>query len=178
MSDQTHLQPTKLTPTKLQPSKLAKAHAPELVNRDKEMIPSVLLKAMAMLAVCSLVIVAYATFTDRPLTGVPAPAPVVAEREIVVTSDKFGAVEIHAPDGTLISAMSERDAGFVSVVARGLKRERMLHNVAETETVWLRSYENGRLSLQDAATGWSVELASFGKDNKAAWARLLPATDS
>lgn len=37
----------------------------------------------------------------------------------------------------------------------------------------LVKYENGRLSLQDDATGWSAELQAFGPDNEAAFERML-----
>lgn len=39
----------------------------ELARRDKEMIPTLLLRAMLFLVVACLVLVAYARITDRPL---------------------------------------------------------------------------------------------------------------
>jgi putative photosynthetic complex assembly protein len=39
--------------------------------------------------------------------------------------------------------------------------------------VRLVSFANGRLSLEDPETGWSVELYGFGSDNEAAFQRLL-----
>jgi len=39
--------------------------------------------------------------------------------------------------------------------------------------VRLVAYDNGRLTLHDDRTGWSVELHAFGDANKAAFERLL-----
>jgi putative photosynthetic complex assembly protein len=46
--------------------------------------------------------------------------------------------------------------------------------VGQDAPVTLARHENGRLTLTDPATGWSVELTAFGSDNEAAFAALLP----
>jgi putative photosynthetic complex assembly protein len=46
--------------------------------------------------------------------------------------------------------------------------------VAGDAPVTLARHANGRLTLDDPATGWTVELTAFGSDNEAAFAALLP----
>ncbi len=48
------------------------------------------------------------------------------------------------------------------------------HRVGEDAPVTLARHQNGRLTITDPATGWSVELTAFGSDNEAAFAALLP----
>ncbi|MEO1679023.1 MAG: photosynthetic complex assembly protein PuhC [Pseudomonadota bacterium] len=156
------------------PMNLAQARNPELVNRDREMIPSVLLKAMLILALTSLALVTYAVLTDRPLTGVPEAAPIAASRTIVLDGDpKTGAVRVLEPSGAVIADLSESEAGFVSVIWRAMYRTRMQHGVAATLPLSLVSYENGRLAIHDGETGWSVELGSFGKGNRDVFAAYI-----
>ena len=42
-----------------------------------------------------------------------------------------------------------------------------------SKPVRLIAYANGRLTVLDPETGWSVELGDFGSDNKAAFERLM-----
>jgi putative photosynthetic complex assembly protein len=151
----------------------AQRRHPQLVNRDKEMIPPVLLKAMAILALSSLAITSYAVITDRPLVGQPLPSEEIRSRMIVLDGDKYGAVEVRAADGAVMADLGPNEAGFISVIWRGMNRTRMQHGVAETLPLRLVEFENGRLAIFDDETGWSVELASFGDANRASFAALF-----
>lgn len=151
----------------------AREQTPALRHRDKEMIPTVLLRAMFMLALTSLLLVSYAVFTDRPLVGQPAEAPILQEYSVVMTGDRRGAVKITAPDGTVVADMSETEAGFVSVVMRALDRVRMQNGVAASEPVRIVTRENGRITLYDAPSNWSLELGHFGDLGKSRFAELL-----
>lgn len=146
---------------------------PQLVNRDKEMIPRALVRAMMGLALLSLVLVGYARLTDRPLMGQPLPAPVTFERQIVLIGATDGSVTIRDTDGTLLADLTEAEAGFISVIARGLNRKRLVERKVSDAPVKLIEYENGRLAINDPETDWQVELANFGASNRAAFAKLL-----
>ena len=50
----------------------------------------------------------------------------------------------------------------------------LVARAAPAAPVTLARHQNGRLSLSDPETGWSVELTNFGSDNEAAFAALLP----
>lgn len=156
---------------------LLEAHArkgrPQLVNRDREMIPTVLLRAMLILALSALALTTYAVVTDRPLVGQPLPAPVTQSREIVFDGTKTGEVAILATDGTVLVAKDHPESGFHSVIWRAFSRQRMQAGLPTDTPVLLEAHANGRLALTDPETGWSVELASFGAANRDAFAVLM-----
>lgn len=112
-----------------------------------------------------------------------------------VSSPASVAVEVRAlrfedrADGRVVVLESERDRqreidvlapgtnGFVRSVLRGLARERKLRGLGSETPFRLVRWADGRLSLEDPATGRAVELDAFGPTNTAAFARLLGATD-
>ena len=144
---------------------------PALHNTDPEMIPRPLLGAMAGLAIVSLLLVSYAVLTERETVGRPAPAEIVFERMIVIESAPGNsAVTVRDPDGAVVLDLA--NGGFIDAVHDGIARNRSVNGIANDAPVRLVEYANGRLSLKDPQTGWSVELQSFGADNKAAFERL------
>ena len=145
---------------------------PRKPEPPKELIPPFMVKSMAALALGSVLLASYAVLSGREPAGQPEAAPVVAERPIVIqgTGDKM-AVKVMTPDGRVL--FESANGGFVSVVEIGLSRARTVHRVEGNPPVRLVKYENGRLSLQDDATGWSTELQAFGPDNRASFERLL-----
>ena len=52
--------------------------------------------------------------------------------------------------------------------------ERHFRGVGMTPPFTLTLWQNGTLSLVDKATGRAIELGSFGPDNRAAFAALMP----
>ena len=141
--------------------------------RDKEAIPRVLLIAMLCLALSSVALVSYARITDRPLVGQPDTADVIASRELVLDGTRLGDVTVHDTNGALLADHDARQAGFISVVWRGLDRERQVHGIDGNPPVLLEKMANGRLKLSDPATGWRVELAFFGDKNAERFAALI-----
>lgn len=142
-----------------------------LHNREKEMIPRVLLRGMLALALSALAITSYAVLTDRAPTGQPKPGNVVEQREFILIGGGAKAVKVAAPDGTILLDLPH--GGFVTVIQNGLAFERKRQGVAQDLPVRLVKYDNNRLTIHDPATGWSAELHAFGSDNKAAFERLL-----
>ena len=147
------------------------AEARTMEKRDRELIPRRLVIAMFSLAIATVLLVSFAVITDRPLVGQPKEAPVFTERFLVldpsgkamrVTDARSGAVVLDVDNG-----------GFVSVVNDGLERARIVHGVDDNPPVKLTLYQNGRLSLVDTGTGWSMELSSFGPGNRNVWLELL-----
>ena len=144
---------------------------PKKTEPEKELIPPFVLKSMFALALGSLIMVSLAVWSGREPSGQPEPAPIVAERQLVLVGLGEQAVAVRTPEGeTLFEA---DNGGFVTVIQIGLKRARTVHRVEGNPPVRLVKYENGRLSLQDDATGWSTELQAFGVDNRASFERLL-----
>ncbi len=143
-----------------------------LRERDREMIPKPLLRMMLALVIASLLIVSFAVLTGREPTGQPVPSTVTAERQLIIKTGGAKAVTLYEPDGTLLMHLDH--GGFVTVIGSGLDRARTVERVGEDVPVTLARHENGRLTLTDPATDWSVELTAFGSDNEAAFAALLP----
>ena len=60
----------------------------KLVERDREMVPTILVRAMFVLCVSVLIIVAYARLTDRPLEAMPP-----SEAEVPVVTPSAASIE-------------------------------------------------------------------------------------
>lgn len=150
-------------------------HAHEAMRtRDREMIPAVLLRAMLFLVLAVLVIVTFARLTDRPLEATrPTGIPVVAERSLIIYGDMSGAARVLDANGTLVADLGPEQGGFISGMSRVLSRERMKVGVADDAPVRLVRFADGHIALFDDFTGFEAQIAGFGADNKAAFARLL-----
>jgi putative photosynthetic complex assembly protein len=156
---------------------LSRAEA-KLVTRDREMIPTVLLRAMLALVVAALCLAAYASLTERPLEAMPAmvggDVPVVRERLVILDADGVtGAARVLDENGAVIANLDPTQGGFVAGVHRALSFVRDKQGVPETAPLRLVLFENGQLSLRDDATGWRAELIGFGASNAATFMSLL-----
>jgi len=137
-----------------------------------DMIPPAIIKGMFALALGTLLMVAFAVWTDRPRVGLPEAAAVATERTIrlVAERDRPGMIVL---DGQGRELLNLDNGGFITAVHAALRHYRARHGLAPDLPVRLVEYANGRLTLHDDLTGWSVELGSFGADSRAAFARLL-----
>ena len=145
----------------------------QMRHRDREMVPRLLVQGMFALMAVTLAIVAYAQWFDVPNRGVLVEAPVVQSLEIVMTGDRNGIYEVTTPDGTLIAASTDEKAGFIGVIGRVVDRERFKNNAVSTVPVTVVRRENGNIAIIDDTTDLRVELIGYGKDNVAAFAKLL-----
>ncbi len=148
----------------------------KLVQRDKEMIPTILLRAMFVLVICVLIIVSYARLTDRPLAAMPPSldeAPIVMEREIRIFGEMNGSARVLDVDGNVIATLAAEEGGFVSGIGRVLERRRGAVGLAADAPIRLVRFSDGRLGLRDDYTDFRAELVGFGADNEAVFARLL-----
>ena len=148
-----------------------KAAAKGRPSDDKDMIPKPLLWAMLVLVLSSLTVVSYAVITKRPHVGVPKPAAIVAERDIILKGGGAQAVTVLDKDGNLL--MDLPHGGFITVIQNGMERARYTAGVDKLLPVRIVEYANGRLTALDDYTGWSAELGAFGSDNRAAFERLM-----
>jgi len=144
---------------------------------EDKMLPRVLIRGVLCLIVATLAIATFASVTDRPLEATPPVSPVVAETQMVLTSDGVtGAVRVHDTNGTLIANLDAEAGGFISGVHRVIIRERTKHRTALQGPVTLQAFENGRMAITDPSTGWKADLMGFGADNARAFAQLLAKT--
>jgi len=146
----------------------------KLAKRDREMIPLVLVRAMFGLAMVSVALVAFARLTDRPLVGVP-PVPPVAEELVVyfTPGQERGSYIIAGESGDTLVTSSDHKAGFVGVIGQVIDRRRQVTGADVTAPVSIVRRETGRVDIVDAASGLTVELHGYGRDNAAVFAALV-----
>jgi putative photosynthetic complex assembly protein len=70
--------------------------------------------------------------------------------------------------------MPGEPSGFIRGVLRSFARERRAKKIAMEVAYRLTLWDDYSLSLTDTGTGRTIELGSFGPDNRAAFAALLP----
>ncbi|MDB4112077.1 photosynthetic complex assembly protein PuhC [Yoonia sp.] len=145
----------------------------QMRHRDKEMVPRFLVQAMFGLMAATLSLVAYAQWFDVPNRGVLVEAPVTQSLEIVMVGDRSGIYEVLTTDGQLIASSSDEKAGFIGVMGRVIDRERFVHDLTGNAPITVVRRENGNIAIIDDTTDLSVELIGYGKDNVAAFAKLL-----
>jgi putative photosynthetic complex assembly protein len=148
----------------------------KLVKRDKEMVPTILVRAMFILCACVMLIVIYARVTDRPLSATPpslVESPAVQERVIRLYGQMDGSARVLDTDGNLIANLGPDEGGFVAGIYRVLERERGAVGLSASEPIRLVRFSDGRLGLRDDYTDFRAELVGFGADNERVFARLL-----
>jgi len=138
-----------------------------------QIIPRVLLRAMALMVLATLALVTYAVITDRPHEGQIMTAPAIAAKMIQINARPDGGTEILDLDGSvLVSTPSDKD-GFVTVVRRALDFNRHRAGVDTNPPVELVRFADGRVGLRDEASGWKMNLVGFGQDNVRSWNALI-----
>ncbi len=146
----------------------AEAHA--MHKRDRELIPTRLVVAMFSLAVLTVILVAIAVLTDRPLVGTPPPSEVMKTHTLTLTGDGNA---MHVVDGNGKVIFDGHNGGFISVVNDGLEFARYRAGVEGNAPVTVTEYADGRIELHDPASGWTTQVSSFGAGNLNVWRALL-----
>lgn len=146
----------------------------QMRRRDVEMVPVVLVRAMFGVMLAALALTSYAVLTDRPLAGVPAPSPVVSEITVRLDGERNGDVAVIGPDGAVLARSDEDMNGFIGVMWRTLARERLRQGLPDDAPIRVLRRADGRIDVIDDATGLDVELIGYGRDNVAAFAKLVP----
>lgn len=143
-------------------------------REDREMVPRVLMRAILIFCLTVLAFVSFARFTGmEPAAMPPKDVPAIAERTLIIFGDKEGNARVLDQFGTQIADLSPEQGGFISGVWRSMARARTQQDVDPNGPVRLVKFADGRLGLRDDLTGWRVELIGFGRDNTAAFAKLL-----
>lgn len=85
--------------------------------------------------------------------------------------DPQGVAVIDAATGAVITHTSAE--GFIPGVLRGLNRMRQTEQASASAAYRLERRSNGQLLLVDTASGVSLDLAAYGRDNAASFLRFL-----
>jgi putative photosynthetic complex assembly protein len=132
----------------------------------------------ALLGAGALVVLAIGLTGFTRISGIGAThaptAAAVAIRDLRFEDRNDGAVTVYdAHSEQIVDVLASGTNGFVRGVLRGLVRDRKREDISSEPPFRLTRWADNRLSLQDMATGQSIELESFGPTNELAFARLL-----
>ena len=127
--------------------------------------------AVALVAV-ALTAVTLVRVTDA--NAPPALAASVVERSLNFKDRADGGIDvIDAQNQRVLEVVAPGTNGFLRSTLRGLARERMRRSIGPEAPFRLVARSDGRLTLEDPATGRHVDLEAFGPANSGAFARLL-----
>lgn len=132
--------------------------------------------AIAMVA-ASLLATAVGRYTgvgaDLEMTLPEGPPARVREMRFVDRAD--GGIDIlDAAEASAFAALAPGEDGFARATLRGLVRDRKRADIGPDIPFRLSQWSDGRLVLEDPATGRRIDLRAFGATNADAFARLLP----
>jgi putative photosynthetic complex assembly protein len=116
---------------------------------------------------------AFYAHTTGMITKPPTSTPVEI-RELRFADRADGGVDVStdAP-GAPVETIAPGTNGFLRATVRGLANQRKREAEGAELPFRLTAWADGRLTLDDPATGRHIELEAFGPTNAAAFARLL-----
>lgn len=141
-------------------------------HHDSPIIHRNALRGAGLLVVLSLLATSWAVLNGSP--GVMDPDTAVLEVRELHFLDDAGSVLVQE-HGAVIAVLPSGEGQFVRGVVRALARHRSLSGVGRERPFELVHRADGRLSLEDPATGQAIVLNAFGSENLRAFARLLGA---
>jgi len=145
----------------------------QMRHRDKEMVPTFLVRAMFALMIGTVAIVAYAQWADVPQQGVLVEAPIVDSVKVTLTGNRNGLYQVFDENGAVVVTSADNAMGFIGVIGRAVDREREVRGITTNDPITVVRRENGNIAIIDEAADMNVELIGYGKDNVAAFAQLL-----
>jgi putative photosynthetic complex assembly protein len=127
----------------------------------------------AALMTLAIVAAGAARLTGFGTSHIPYGTP-VESRDLRFVDRSDGAVVIsEAETGRVVDVASPGTNGFLRSTMRGLARDRKRRDLGTEVPFRLTRWADGRLSLQDEATGRSIDLGAFGPTNAAVFAHLM-----
>ena len=134
--------------------------------------PRAPLLGAALLVGLALLAVAFVRITGVGAAHTPDAAAVVV-RDFRFEDRPDGSVAvIDASNGRQVEVVTGAN-GFLRGTLRGMARERKRQGVGAERPFRLTGRADGRLTLEDPATGRRVDLESFGPTNAAVFAQML-----
>lgn len=127
-------------------------------------------------AVGSLLLFALTVAVIGRLTGaseVPAHGVPIVVRHVTFADAPDGDVLVTDTDTHVLVATVTGQAGFLRGTMRGLASFRKLAGKGPETPFTLTAWKDGRITLDDPATGRHIELEAFGPTNESAFAVLL-----
>ncbi|MEM8724586.1 MAG: photosynthetic complex assembly protein PuhC [Pseudomonadota bacterium] len=98
----------------------------------------------------------------------------IATRSLQFFDEPDGTVRVEdGISGEQIASFGPGTGGFVRSTARSLVHKRRIRGIGAGTPFELIEWDDGALTLRDTTTDETVELASFGKDNRKVFADML-----
>lgn len=152
-------------------------------EKDEITVHRVPLLLMGGIVAITLVLTASVTIGLFPRQSVPSEARAAAGIEAAATrtlrffDEADGSVRVEdGANAAFIARFSPGEGGFIRATVRSLVHQRRIRGEGSQVPFNLTRWENDTLTLADPVTGRSVEVSSFGPDNRAVYANMLPAT--
>jgi putative photosynthetic complex assembly protein len=148
-------------------------------DHDQIYIPAGFLRAAAGLVLLSICAAAIASWTGFGKSSLNL-APVAESRQIRFEENPTGAVAVFdTGSDEAFAVLKPGQDGFVQSVVRSMSHQRRMHGLSPIAGDFrLNQHVDGRLSLQDLATGNTMSLEGFGTGNTQSFAKLLSSSTS
>jgi putative photosynthetic complex assembly protein len=141
---------------------------------DKESFPRGALIAAASVVAFSLIATTAARLVGRGPSDAPVMSAEAQSVDLRFVDEPNGSVSVHdGHDDRLVASLAPGTNGFVRGVMRGLAHDRKRRGIGSAPPFRLSVWRDGRLLLQDTATGRLIDLDAFGSSNKDAFVQLL-----
>ena len=131
-----------------------------------------------LFAVGGLLLATLVSVTAVRITGIgvvhATEAPAVATRDFRFEDQSDGSIKVfEAAHGHLLETVAPGTNGFLRGTMRGLARERHRRGIGAEPPFRMVGHADGRLTLEDPATGRRVDLGSFGPTNGAVFGKIM-----
>lgn len=144
---------------------------PHAIRREVFVKGPVLGAGIAILLLVGLTIAPVPTMRSPEAAG----ALPQREREFRAADRSDGAVVLtDARTGREVLVVAPGEDGFMRGTLRGLARDRRMRDIGAEMPFRLVVWNDGRMTLDDTATGRRLDLLAFGQTQAEAFARLLP----
>lgn len=141
-------------------------------DHSQEKVPLPFLIAAGALVGATLLLVGMNQFFKDGDSDPKAEAIIV--QELRFEDEANGAIAIYAePEGKRVETVQPGTNGFLRGTLRALARERRLNGIGDAAPFSVARRADGSLTLDDPATGRSINLNAFGPANSGVFASLL-----
>jgi putative photosynthetic complex assembly protein len=151
-------------------------------EKDEITVQKVPLMLMGGIVAISIALTASVSLGFIERTSVPAEARAasgitpVAQRTMRFFDEPDGTVRVEdGVSGEVLGRFGPGEGGFIRASVRALVHQRRIRGHGPEVAFELTEWEDGALTLRDPVTDRTVEAASFGPDNRAVFANMLPA---
>lgn len=150
-------------------------------EKDEITVQKVPIMLMGGIVAISLALTASVSFGLFERQSVPAESRAnagikpSAERSLRFFDEADGTVRVEdGASAEVLGRFGPGEGGFIRASVRSLVHQRRIRGEGAAVPFKLTRWENDALTLADPVTGRNVEVSSFGPDNRAIFANLLP----